>query len=225
MVRDYLGSATGIFVEVGANDPVRGSQTWALELDGWTGLLVEPLAERAEELRTNRTATVEEVACGPPELHGTEAILHVKGGHSTLTVEGGDPGVEFTAQRSVPIRTLDCLLEKAGIAQVDFLSVDVEGYEAEVLKGTTLGRIRPRLCLVEDKARDWTVHRHMLANGYKRVRRTDLNSWYVPQSAEFPISYFGRLQLFRKYALSVPFHRMRYRIRLKQAERRRAKDA
>jgi len=225
MVREYLNNATGVFVEVGANDPTVGSQTWALESDGWTGLLVEPLAEKAAELRATRKAIVEEVACGPPDLHETEAVLHVEDRRSTLTVEGGDPGVDFIDSRYVPIRTLDSLIEKAGIDHVDFLSIDVEGYEAEVLKGTTLEWIRPRLFLIEDKARDWSVHHLMLAEGYKRVRRTGLNSWYVPKSVDFPLSLFGRLQLFKKYVLSVPFHRARYRIRIKQADKRHAKKA
>lgn len=213
LIKEFLGAEPGIFVEVGANDPVRGSQTWALEQEGWTGLLVEPLADRAAQLRAARKARVEEVACGPPELHGGEALLHEANYRSTLTVEGGDPNVVFTAERQVPLRTLDSLLEQAEIAQVDFLSIDVEGYEAEVLQGTSLGRLRPRLVLIEDKGMNQKVHRHMVRAGYKRVRRTGLNSWYVPASTEFPIPLFGRWRLFRKYVLSVPIRRLRWHAR------------
>jgi FkbM family methyltransferase len=211
LVRTFLGDEPGVFVEVGANGPIHKSQTWRLEQDGWTGLLVEPLAECASELRAHRKAIVEEVACGPPELHGSDASLLARGSHSTLTVEGGDADVIFGEPRKVPVRTLDSLLAKAGIVHIDFLSIDVEGYEPEVLRGTNLGQLQPRLVLVEDKARGLVVHRHMVRAGYKRVRRTGLNSWYVPNAATFPVSLFGRLQLLRKCFLGVPFHRLAHR--------------
>jgi len=213
LVDAFLGDGKGVFVEVGANHPVVGSQTWRLEQRGWSGLLVEPLAERASELRAGRRAMVEEVACGPRELHGTNGLLHVRNCHSTLTVHGGDAGVAFTEHRQVPIRTLDSLLEKAAIERCDFLSIDVEGFETEVLKGTSLGRLQPRLVLIEDKARSFDAHGFMKRAGYKRVRRTGVNSWYVPSAIAFPLSLFGRLQLFRKYVVAVPFHRLGYRLK------------
>jgi hypothetical protein len=81
----------------------------------------------------------------------------------------------------------------------------VEGYEPEVLRGTDLRRLQPRLVLIEDKARSLAVHREMVRAGYKRVRRTGLNSWYVPSTTAFSVSPCGRLQLFRKCVLGVPF--------------------
>lgn len=213
MVLEYLGDKPGIFVEVGANDPVKDSQTWLLEQNGWTGLLVEPLTERVEQLRKHRTAKVEAVACGPPELEGSKAKFHIshkKDALSSLNPEGAKPGHDFSETRHVQVRTLDTLVKEAGYDQIDFLSIDVEGFELEVLKGATLGQLRPRLCLIEDWAIDWKVHRIMTAAGYKRVRRTKVNSWYVPQIDNFPVSFWGHIQLFRKYYLNVPIHRIRH---------------
>jgi hypothetical protein len=53
----------------------------------------------------------------------------------------------------------------------------------------------------------------MRAQGYKRVRRTGNNSWYVPGETDFPNSLFGRWQLLRKYYLSLPVRRLRDRLR------------
>jgi hypothetical protein len=59
----------------------------------------------------------------------------------------------------------------------------------------------------------------MRSMGYKLVRRSDLNSWYVRNDTPFPISPFGRWQLLRKYNLSLPFRRLqRFRRRKRYAD-------
>lgn len=211
LVRDFLGPEPGTFVEVGANDPVKGSQTFHLEQRGWTGILVEPLAECVDQLRRTRTATVFAVAAGAPEDEGKHLPLLVAGGLSTLSSRIKE-GVVPKERRLVPIRTLNAMLREAGIERIDFLSIDVEGAEIAVLDGFDLARFAPRLVLLEDDVHDLTKHRRMLASGYKLVRRTHLNNWYVPKGAEVPVSVFGRWQIFRKLILGGPLRRWRYRL-------------
>jgi hypothetical protein len=54
----------------------------------------------------------------------------------------------------VPARTLTAVLDSHGIRRVDFLSLDVEGYELEVLKGLDFDRFRPTLMLIEARYRE-----------------------------------------------------------------------
>src|SRR5205085_1005428 len=56
-------------------------------------------------------------------------------------------GPSYTVE--VPARTLSSLLDEAEIAEIDLFSLDVEGYEEEVLRGLDLGRHAPHLILVE----------------------------------------------------------------------------
>src|SRR5262245_27102708 len=86
----YLGTPQGAFAEVGAFDPVFLSQTWHLEQQGWSGLLIEPIAEHATKLREARTAKVIQAACCAPELHGTRQPIIYRGGTSTLLEANGD---------------------------------------------------------------------------------------------------------------------------------------
>ncbi len=204
----FLGGRPGVFVEVGANDPVQGSQTWRLEQAGWKGLLVEPLEEHAAALRKARGAIVAQAACGPPARDGQFAEFHVAGAlgvSSTLAPEFINFRTTTREVRKVPVRTLDSLLEEHGLEQVDFVSLDVEGYEIEVLQGFSLERYRPRLILIEDRVRDLRRHRHLTARGYRVIRRSGANGWYVPRDAAFPVPPLGRLQLFWKYHLEQPF--------------------
>jgi FkbM family methyltransferase len=205
LVSAYLPEK-GFFVEVGAFQPQYLSQTWQLEEAGWDGLLVEPIPEHAEALRRNRRARVYEVACGSPEQHGTTSPINVRGGLSSF---GSGEG----AGLDVRVVTLDWVLADAKVPKVDFLSIDVEGWEIEVLRGFSFSQYRPKLILLEDFAEGQGRHRYMVAAGYKRVRRTGDNSWYVPREVPFRVSLFGRWQLLRKYSLSAPFRSMKRLLR------------
>jgi len=83
LVGDYLSEAKGIFVEVRAHQPIELSQTYALEQRGWTGILIEPVPEHADAIRTARSSPVCQVACGAPEDHGKQLPIRVSGGLST----------------------------------------------------------------------------------------------------------------------------------------------
>jgi len=219
LISEFLGASPGWFVEVGANDPVLLSQTYHLERRGWRGILVEPLRECAERLRSARRAQVFEVAAGAPEDEGRELPLLVAGALSTLKASIVED-VRPSEIRQVRVRTLDSLLAEAGVDRVDFLSVDVEGAELAVLRGFSFARYRPRLILLEDDVQDLSKHSYLEAHGYKLVRRTALNNWYVPKDTPFPISPFGRWQLIRKLYLGTWWRRRKRQRKLRRRNAR-----
>jgi FkbM family methyltransferase len=206
----------GFFVEVGANDPHRGSQTWQFEQDGWNGVLVEPQADLAERLRAARRAHVFAAACSSPDLAGSLMPLYLSGPHSSLNSRLAAPGVTPHGAVDVPVRTLNDILDEAEAPRtIDFISIDVEGHEAEVLRGFELARWSPRLILLEDHLTSLAAHRHLTRAGYRLIRRTGLNGWYVPR-LDAPRLGLGSLQLVRKYYLAQP-------IRIVQDHKRRAR--
>jgi FkbM family methyltransferase len=198
VVAGYLPTR-GLFVEVGAFDPFVLSQTAALEQSGWHGVLIEPVPAQAAKLRAQRRAQVVEVACGSPEQHGTTMRLTVAGALSNMRQERSD-----APTTDVRVVTLDSVLREAGVTNIDFLSIDVEGHEIDVLRGFSFAQYQPRLVLLEDFAENSIKHHFMRANDYKRVQRTGNNSWYVPDKLDFPVSLFGHWQLLRKYYLARP---------------------
>lgn len=215
LVREFFGNAPeGFFVEVGANDPHALSQTFHLEERGWTGVLVEPQPNLAEKLRQMRRAKVFAVACSSPDNAGRSLPFHVAGPLSALDRARMAPGAEPEKVILVPVRTLDDILAEAQApTPIDFLSIDVEGHELEVLRGFDVTRWRPRLILLEDHVGDLGKHRYLKRAGYRIIRRYDNNGWYVPADNEVAIGWPERWQILRKYYFGLPFRMVRNLLR------------
>jgi FkbM family methyltransferase len=160
----YLPGEGGFFVEAGANDGFDQSNTYHLErFRGWSGLLVEPVPELYREAVLERPgARVVNCALVAAGDHGSYVSMRYGGLMSIVTGTHGSEhddrayvapafalGLEEEYTFSVPARTLRALLDEMGAPEVDLLSLDVEGFEPQVLRGLDLDRHAPRFILVE----------------------------------------------------------------------------
>lgn len=208
----FAGKTDGFFVEIGANHPTELSNTWFFEQRGWRGILVEPIPERCRQLRAARPGSrVIEAALGAPEQRG-QAVFQVAAIDAFSGLRVG-PRVRCAGEILVNVRTLNEVLAEAGNPRIDFISLDVEGTELEVLRGFDLARYKPTVLVVEDGWRQ-PVHQHLCANGYKIVRRTGSNSWYVPsQATKIPGTPAEARRLNAYLALRLPFRLFRLRTK------------
>jgi FkbM family methyltransferase len=157
-----LPGETGFYIDVGAADPDIASVTRHFYDRGWSGINIEPRSEAVARLRERRPRdTTLEVAAG--EKVGRLPFYRVEHDPDQSTFE--TENLERLRQQghgvvttTVPIRTLDSLLEEFAPPAVDFLKIDVEGAEGQVLAGLDLTRWRPRLILVE-AVRPWSSER------------------------------------------------------------------
>jgi FkbM family methyltransferase len=157
----YLGERAGVFIEAGAADGVFQSNTYWLERRlHWTGVLIEPVPELAREASLSRPAS-KVVQCALVSDDFDRETISVQYAGAMTYVSGlsrDTPRVPDGRNRSivVPARTLTSVLHEVGVGTVDFLSLDVEGYEGPALRGLDLDEIRPRFMLIEvgeDEAR------------------------------------------------------------------------
>ncbi len=157
-----------------------------------------------------RSAKVFAVACSSPQNAGRRMRLHVAGALSSLDRDRMAPGAEPESVIEVPVRTLDdVLIEARAPVPLDFLSIDVEGHELEVLSGFDLARWRPRLILLEDHVGNLEKHRFLENAGYRLIRRVENNGWYVPRDAASAVGPRERWEIVRKYYLALPFRMAR----------------
>ena len=182
---DYFASKpSGFFVEVGASNPFDLSVSWPFERAGWKGLLIEPIPECAELLRKNRSATVVECACTSHDAPDTGilTIQSIGGVGSTMSKDFLFKGEANTIK--VKCRTLDSIFKEYDVNKINLLSIDVEGFEYEVLKGLNLEIYKPDLIFIEDHMHYKNTHLLLIKSGYKIIRRTGPNNWYIPNNID-----------------------------------------
>ena len=159
-LEQIVGLQGGFFVEAGGHDGYTQSNTYRLEsLGGWSGILVEPMPELAAEARLNRPRSrVFQCALVGAGENGTE--IEMQFGDLFTTVAGTEVDPDWTSRglllgwrdprtERVKARSLSSLLDEAGVQRIDLLSLDVEGYEAQVLSGLDMQRHAPAWLLIE----------------------------------------------------------------------------
>src|SRR4051812_33847805 len=142
----------GFYVDVGANSPDLQSVTKAFYQAGWRGINIEPMVVFHEQLMSARPHDINlGIAVG--DRSGMVKFFDMPGSElSTADPETANrhrqAGREIV-ERQVPVETLDEIFRAHAVDQVHFLKIDVEGWEAHVLRGLSLKTIRPWIIVVE----------------------------------------------------------------------------
>ncbi len=144
---------TGFYVDVGAGDPVELSVTkWFYDL-GWSGINIEPNPTFYQRLVAERVRDVN-LNCGAGALEGDAPYFQMS--VNELSSFDSDSCVRARAEgmtvmpRTVAVLPLTSILDDhCGNRPIDFLKIDVEGWEREVLAGLDLRRYRPTVIVVE----------------------------------------------------------------------------
>jgi FkbM family methyltransferase len=171
---------TGTFVEIGAEDGVRFSNTKFLEESGWDGICIEPRPNAFAELKENRNCIVENYAIS--DKMGTFDFLSIEGNGKGLSglVDKYDPRhtQRIKAQHSdskqsiiqVECIPLNDLLEKHNITTVDYMSIDVEGAELNVVKSVDFEKYNVNIITIENNYQTNEVEQYLSKYNFKKVR-------------------------------------------------------
>lgn len=179
-------SRKGTIVEVGGGDPILLSMSRHWMLNGWRVIVVEPNPIFAQKHRDIGNE-VHECACGPIDeemvrftvVHGNEMswfAFEVKDG----AYAGGkkEPCHEIMVRKR---KLGDLLSETKCKRRFEILSVDVEGWEMEVMQGFDLDWWRPRVVVMENLSKMSSYREYMEKHWYRFVRWLHLNQIYVAE--------------------------------------------
>jgi len=189
IILDFFGQdSTGTVVDVGAADGIRYSNSRYLIELGWSGVLVEPhptyfdkineLYKDIDSVTTINAAVYSEEGEMPFYVYGRDEHAQV----STLSKEFKERVVNVHGDKfeenptMVNVIRLSTVLQEAG--KVDFLSVDCEGVDMEVIKSNDWDLYRPTLVCVEHSMPKSELHEFMNSVNYTFLRETQGNTFF-----------------------------------------------
>jgi FkbM family methyltransferase len=199
LARVLAGITRGFYLDVGANDPVVGSVTKHFYDAGWSGINVEPVARFHAALVRDRPRDVNlRVALG--RERGTLTFFDFETmGISTLSADFAEQHVREGhryVRREIEVVPLREICESHCHGPIDFMKVDVEGFEREVLEGGDWTRYRPRVLVVEATRpnshvpawHEWEPF--VIQQGYLFAYYDGLNRYYVAQEERSRLERF-----------------------------------
>ncbi len=165
----YLNYREGFFIEAGGNNGFKQSNTYYYErFHNWKGILVEGIPDLYNKCVLERPNS-QVFNCALVEDGFSDSHVTMRYANLMSLVEGAQKGEtdeeahinrwlkreqeKQTNSKSykveVPARTLTSILDECNVDKIDFFSLDVEGYELNVLKGLDFSKYRPKLMLIE----------------------------------------------------------------------------
>ncbi len=205
VVKQTRAMTGGFFVEFGATDGVRLSNTWLLEKKlGWTGILAEPARVWHTQLNKNRDCSIDyrcvtdasgqfiefletgdatdQYGASSPELSSMAKYADSGDWASNIRLKNS---VSYEVQT---VSLTDLLNHYAAPPIIDYMSIDTEGSEMLILQAFDFSQRLIRVITVEhnhDVSNRQALYDLLTANGYIRVYMdiSGADDWYVHQSA------------------------------------------
>lgn len=201
----------GVFLDIGAHDGITFNNTYYLEKNlGWTGICVEPNPSSYAKCVKNRNCIVvnkaiyEVTTDNKAELIIPEGEGKVEGGLEQLCALKGhvrekslkqDFATQYAKHSTIVVLTTSIMdmLNKYQTYVIDYMSLDVEGYELDILKGIDYNKIKIRYLTVEhgnDEKYRQEIHDFLGSKGYIQHRGNKWDDEYILVKKEKKVNSF-----------------------------------
>ena len=198
----FKGAKNGVFCDVGAHDGVDSSNTYYFEKElDWTGICIEAKPGNFDKLKRNRTCIIVDGAAynrdGEISFTSNDGYTNMSSGvteaynqmhQNRIQRELGQHGGE-SKQITVPCFKLASLFEKHNISVVDYLSIDTEGSELQVLQGIDFNKIHVNVIDYEVNYPNSPEHKYisqlLLGNGFQYWRNIEWDEVWLNTNLKF----------------------------------------
>lgn len=171
----------GFFVDIGANDGVTFNNSLYFEKIGWNGLAIEPHPSIYKALSSNRKCFCINVGVGPRidsmVFRAIKGPVNMLSGfvdlYDTRHIERIDREINLHGGKyedvNIPCKRLTGILQDFNVKDIDFLSIDVEGCELDVLESIDFREINISVISVENNYKDYRIPYLLHNSGFKIV--------------------------------------------------------
>uniref|UniRef100_A0A6C0I856 Methyltransferase FkbM domain-containing protein n=1 Tax=viral metagenome TaxID=1070528 RepID=A0A6C0I856_9ZZZZ len=193
VVKFYKERKGGFFVEIGANDGVSLSNTFMLEtVYGWKGICVEPVPKNYDKLIKSRPGSI----CRSDAVYSHSGLsvdfdiandVDLLSGISTHIDHTAVVNANKTTIRVNTVSLFDLLINANAPNFIEYLSIDTEGSEYEILRTFDFTKYVFGLIDVEHNCiepRRTNIRQLLLANGYKYIGPNKFDDMYVHTSLQ-----------------------------------------
>jgi FkbM family methyltransferase len=190
--RIFGNKNAGFYVDVGAHHPFRFSNTYKFYLKGWRGINIDPLPGSMKLFNKFRKRDINlELGVGEKE---DRLIYYMFNEPALNTFEeklakkrDGKNGYYIVKKMPIKVYPLSKILDKylPKEQEIDFLNIDVEGKDFEVLKSNDWHKYRPKIVLVEilsssiEEILENPIYLFMKENGYYLFAKTFNTCFFV----------------------------------------------
>lgn len=189
IIADYFKGHKGTFLDLGANDGITLSNTWALAQSGWIGTLVEASPDAFKRLETNYLGSADTIINSAIGTFNGEITLHESGEHlgkgdvsllSTVVPDEKKRWVkESWKEVNVPCINFSTMLGISKLKTFDFISMDIEGMELDVLPQMDLAALGCRMICVEYNGKEQEKYDAIITpQGYTLTNKNGENLIY-----------------------------------------------
>jgi len=178
---NYFGEIKGTFMDIGANDGKTFSNSYALALLGWHGVCVEP-TDRAFNALSELYKNNKNVQCLQYCIGDKNEIVDFWEPHDTLVATTNksethkwERGLGFVYEKfKKEMITVEVLLQKTKYKQFDFINIDVEGNDFQILKQFDLRETKAVCIEVNEDPRKKYIE-YMKEKGFFLLKDTNIN--------------------------------------------------
>ncbi|MBD9425342.1 FkbM family methyltransferase [Pseudomonas sp. PDM15] len=195
--RLFKSRKTGFYVDIGACHPIYDSVTHHFYLKGWSGINVEPQPKLFTELQAARERDINLQCCVGAQADTRTFYITKDIGTSTLNqviAEHYREERSIDQELTVELVTLNQIWsEHVGNRQVDFMKIDVEGCEGDVLFGADFSVVAPSVLVIEATVPNSQELSHeqweeLVLDHYQLIYFDGLNRFYARKGSQFGTS-------------------------------------